>query len=660
MSSVKVLFSGAVEGDWAALFKKVDGVNKKNGPFEALFCAGQFFGPGDDSLDPSDALVKYVTGESAVPVPTYFIGGFGAGANAILEALPASKAPLKYLGRSGVTSVHGLNVAFLDGVYHHATFTGKGEDAAAAGKGPACPYYTPDDVALLKAQLKALEGEVDVLLTCEWPRGLTTGLQGALPEGYRPATSGSSVVAELVALARPRYHIAGGEALHCARPPFSHKDLGAGIRVTRFVGLAPMAHPGKAKSLHALGLAPASTLEPEALSAAPEGCTPSPFDLKQAKREADEMAADPNFSRWQQSGAKKPRRDAPAQAQPIAGKPDVPRDPWQTVVVKNLPWAATEEELETFFGQAGKVINIWRGTNPRDGRVQHFTHVQFSTREAAERALQTLHNCDFKGRQVHVEPSTAGTAGTGRGREGAEGGGGGAGKPVDGCWFCLGSVAADTELVASVGDELYVALDKGPITPEHVLVVPIDHHPASVALAPSAFAEMERYLSALRAMYASLGRELVGFERHLSLRNKGGNHCHINVIGVPPAAGRRAAEAFKSAAAKAGYQLELLPPPTRGSGPEELRQQLERAVGGCDAEYFIAILPDGSRLVRPLMRGERWPMALGREVLADLAGAPERASWKACALKPEEEAARAERFKTLFGPYELQPGEGGQ
>lgn len=45
-----------------------------------------------------------------------------------------------------------------------------------------------------------------------------------------------------------------------------------------------------------------------------------------------------------------------------------------------------------------------------------------------------------------------------RDAEGAGGGGGGeavvAGKPVDGCWFCLGSVAADTELVASVGEEV--------------------------------------------------------------------------------------------------------------------------------------------------------------------------------------------------------------
>ena len=40
------------------------------------------------------------------------------------------------------------------------------------------------------------------------------------------------------------------------------------------------------------------------------------------------------------------------------------------------------------------------------------------------------------------------------------------GKPVEGCWFCLSNPSADVELVASVGEECYVALDKGAITGE--------------------------------------------------------------------------------------------------------------------------------------------------------------------------------------------------
>lgn len=44
MPNVKVLLTGAVEGDLAGTFKKIDAVNKKSGPFGVLFCVGQFFG----------------------------------------------------------------------------------------------------------------------------------------------------------------------------------------------------------------------------------------------------------------------------------------------------------------------------------------------------------------------------------------------------------------------------------------------------------------------------------------------------------------------------------------------------------------------------------------------------------------------------------------
>lgn len=64
------------------------------------------------------------------------------------------------------------------------------------------------------------------------------------------------------------------------------------------------------------------------------------------------------------------------------------------------------------------------------------------------------------------------------------------GVPVEGCWFCLGSSSVDISLVASVGNEVYLTLDKGAITDQHVLVVPIDHFPSSVSLSPPCFTEV--------------------------------------------------------------------------------------------------------------------------------------------------------------------------
>ena len=47
------------------------------------------------------------------------------------------------------------------------------------------------------------EGDVDILLTCEWPAGVTQGVTpGSLPEGLD--ASGSNVAAELAVAIRPR------------------------------------------------------------------------------------------------------------------------------------------------------------------------------------------------------------------------------------------------------------------------------------------------------------------------------------------------------------------------------------------------------------------------------------------------------------------------
>eukprot|EP00242_Pyramimonas_sp_CCMP2087_P016910 CAMPEP_0198215922 /NCGR_PEP_ID=MMETSP1445-20131203/53564_1 /TAXON_ID=36898 /ORGANISM="Pyramimonas sp., Strain CCMP2087" /LENGTH=54 /DNA_ID=CAMNT_0043891887 /DNA_START=73 /DNA_END=234 /DNA_ORIENTATION=+ len=41
---IKVLLVGNVEGNFEQLFKRVETVNKKAGPFKCMFCVGKFFG----------------------------------------------------------------------------------------------------------------------------------------------------------------------------------------------------------------------------------------------------------------------------------------------------------------------------------------------------------------------------------------------------------------------------------------------------------------------------------------------------------------------------------------------------------------------------------------------------------------------------------------
>jgi diadenosine tetraphosphate (Ap4A) HIT family hydrolase len=129
------------------------------------------------------------------------------------------------------------------------------------------------------------------------------------------------------------------------------------------------------------------------------------------------------------------------------------------------------------------------------------------------------------------------------------------GQAVSSCWFCLSSPHVDTNLIASIGEECYCALDKGQINADHVLLVPIEHYPSIVTLPPAAHQELQQYISALRACFASKGKAFVGFERHLALRQKGGNHCHLNACSVEKGAGERAAEVFQRMAGEAGFEM---------------------------------------------------------------------------------------------------------
>ena len=268
----------------------------------------------------------------------------------------------------------------------------------------------------------------------------------------------------------------------------------------------------------------------------------------------------------------------------------------------------------------------------------------------------------------------AGQASTAASLLGARGGGGGGGGgqnaaqaalPAPDCWFCLSNPDADVDLVVSVGEDAYVAVDKGPITDTHALVLPVEHVPSTVALSASAAAspscpaadEVEAYLRGLRALCAARGLALFAFERYAALRKgAGGNHAQVHALGVPAACVPTARATIEALAAEAGITGLVHLPGDPLAGPPA-RAALRDAVG--DGEFFQAWLPwDGvagpcpGRLVQPVPKGARHPLAFGRAVAAALAGCPERADWKECAVAPPQEVERAEAFKAAFAPHD--------
>eukprot|EP00208_Stichococcus_sp_RCC1054_P002085 CAMPEP_0206146064 /NCGR_PEP_ID=MMETSP1473-20131121/29358_1 /ASSEMBLY_ACC=CAM_ASM_001109 /TAXON_ID=1461547 /ORGANISM="Stichococcus sp, Strain RCC1054" /LENGTH=638 /DNA_ID=CAMNT_0053542501 /DNA_START=442 /DNA_END=2358 /DNA_ORIENTATION=+ len=636
MSTVKVLLSGDPAGNLGALFKRVAAVNKANGPFDYLFCVGPFFpiaGASEDSAAPDAETIKFLTGKQEVPVPTFFIGAFGAGSRQAMAAAEASgTARLQWLGAAGVVRLKGLNVAFLDGLAAPRGQGNAGTDPTTLHGGR---YNTKVHWDALTAAVERTEGDIDLLLTCDWPADVAAGLPSNAGPPDGAAAGGSEPLSAIAVAIRPRYHVCGGRGVFWARLPYMNKDLGAGSHATRFIALAAVGNAAKQKSLHALGMVPAAHMDASALNARPEGATGSPYEAAAASRKrsaAESRDEELGIQDWRWQDRKRAR---PPAAAPSLGRPGVTKDDSCSVYVRNLPFHGTEQDIEDHFSSAGEVVDVRRGTQP-DGKLQGFGHVQFATEECVQRALQ-LHGSVLKGREIFVDAASNRPAPAPLP----------AGQPVDGCWFCLSNPNADVELVASVGEECYVAVDKGAINDGHVLVVPIEHFPNTLGISPKAHAEMDRYLTALASCYAAQGKEAVTFERFMAFRKSGGNHCHVNVVPAPAAHAARAREVFDKAAASIGAEFTELP---KASG-EAFRSYLKRAVG--DDEYLRVGLPGGVQLVHPIRRGERFPINFGRDVASAIAGTPDRADWKKCSVDAAEETARTERFKASFKAHDI-------
>ena len=675
----KILIAGDVRGNVQALYKRVASVNASAaGPFHALFCVGPFFaeasdgdaaaGSGDAAMD---ELRPYIDGTAVAPLPTYFLDALPAGRDLCRHPEGAVAPGITFLRSPGVRVVEGLRVASLPGHYNPMSFDDESKLAATAAAAEG--EYTRQDVKALRASHAATGGEVvDLLLTSDWPMNVTAFSRDgkdASSAASRASAAGSPASAELARELQPRYHVSGrsGGAFY-AREPYRNASRG---HVTRFVGLGEVGNKEKTKWLHALALAPAETMPPSALVQQPADTTTSPYALpmppppprgmgagaasasgiEPGKRPFpgadDGMEFNHSALRWEDPKAKRLKAAASVDRRPLRGDVD------KTVYVRNLNFRADEGAIGEFFGQCGALVDLRLGRDDQ-GRSRGFCHVSFETAEAAAKALE-LTDSAFFGRDITVamakseEQRQADRDERRKNRAPA--------APPTGCWFCL-SNEKDTHLVASVARESFVSMDKGGLVPDHVQVVPVEHAPSFAAMPAGAAEEVWLYIQSIRKCLAAGGggappedgapRDLVVFERHLALRSKGGNHCHMNCVPVPRERAKKARKIFEQAAKRLNFEwTELLPKPESAI---DLQTAIAEIAG--DGEYYAVHLPDGTVLLRVIRPKEPHWMSFGREVLGHLLGCPERTSWQACMESEAAEVLRAEKFKASFEPHD--------
>ena len=91
--------------------------------------------------------------------------------------------------------------------------------------------------------------------------------------------------------------------------------------------------------------------------------------------------------------------------------------------VGNLPYKATDEDLTALFSTVGDVASARVMRDMATGRARGFGFVEMTTDEAAQKAIEKLHQHEMEGRAIVVNEVQPKPAGGGRGPGGGSGGG---------------------------------------------------------------------------------------------------------------------------------------------------------------------------------------------------------------------------------------------
>lgn len=100
--------------------------------------------------------------------------------------------------------------------------------------------------------------------------------------------------------------------------------------------------------------------------------------------------------------------------------------------VGNVPYQATEEQLQEWFAQGGITVdNINLIRDRFSGQPRGFGFAEINSDDEADRAIQTFNGKDFLGRRLVVNEARPPREGGGREDRGRSGRGGRSGRPRD-------------------------------------------------------------------------------------------------------------------------------------------------------------------------------------------------------------------------------------
>lgn len=522
MDKQKTLICGDVNGNFNALFSRVDTIIKKSGTFDVLLCVGNFFGDDNSQLD------AYKMGTRKVPVTTYVFGPSKPEHVPLYCEEGSEIVPnVIYMGKRGIfTTSADVKIAYLTGLSRREL----GKEI------PMCTFE-PSDCSTVRDACCRGQSEyrgVDILITTLWPVGIQ---QDEVQKIDVEQENLSNLLSWLAIHIKPRYHFVPSDKFY-ERQPYRNLSVHQDYRecASRFIALAPVGNKMKEKWIYACSLQPISKMRVTELLQGTTDETPCPYDPELLKQH-----------------------------------------------------------------QPGKVVKF-------SGNGQFFFNMDSYEDDQGKRKRK---GDKPERKRMDIDP--------------------------DSCWFCLSSPSVEKHLVISVGTHCYLALAKGPLTPYHVLILPIAHHQAIVRLPDEIVDEIKKFKEALKQFYSSMNKLVVFFERNYKT-----SHMQIQSVPVPKSCESEILEVFQDEAGINSINVEVLPPYA------DLRQ-----VTMPGAPYFHAELPSGDQIyTRPK---QHFPLHFGRDVLSSptILNCEDKADWRQCQLSKEEEIDYVKNFREKFQPYDF-------
>lgn len=194
------------------------------------------------------------------------------------------------------------------------------------------------------------------------------------------------------------------------------------------------------------------------------------------------------------------------------------------------------------------------------------------------------------------------------------------------CWFCLGNPEFRKHLVVHVGQHFYMALAKGGLIENHLVIVPIEHLPSTEPLSAELIDELCVLRRSLDALFKDDG--LIGV--YFCLCHIQSHHWHMQCVAIP----QDRQILLKDVAASISDTMDLTLSDTRPNTPL----------------YFS--LETGSISLYSSIKSstDYFPAQIGRQIMAKMLDVP-NTDWRENNISDEEENVRAKRLKSRLVEY---------